>query len=191
MQALQAPVEVKAKAKPKPARKAKYRQSATMQARWGLYGDCTAIGVGPYTRGGPVTETFCAFNLAACFRTPVTIWLDEVIGHVQEVVNLPEPGEYPVVNRVTSDVAPTDYEPYGPTENGVNPMPACSEGYCRCATRLTHDAMGFPTERGDEVLTKMKKLRFKVGVFQHEICLLEVKQMNDMGKANKKAREVR
>ncbi len=71
----------------------KVSQSDTMQARWGTHGDYTAIAVAPSSVGDTITETIRAFNLAERFRTPVTILLDEVIGHMREMVTLPEPGE--------------------------------------------------------------------------------------------------
>ena len=78
----------------------KVSQSDTMQARWGTHGDYTAIAVAPSSVADTVTETIRAFNLAERFRTPVTVLLDEVIGHMREMVTLPEPGEYPIFNRV-------------------------------------------------------------------------------------------
>ncbi len=81
----------------------KVSQSDTMQARWGTHGDYTAIAVAPSTVGDTVTETIRAFNLAERFRTPVTILLDEVIGHMRELITLPEPGECPSVRSGEAD----------------------------------------------------------------------------------------
>ncbi|MBP8130491.1 MAG: 2-oxoacid:acceptor oxidoreductase subunit alpha [Candidatus Hydrogenedentes bacterium] len=157
----------------------KVSQSDTMQARWGPHGDYTAIAVAPSSVSETVTETIRAFNLAERFRTPVTILLDEVIGHMQEMVTLPEPGEYEVLDRVKPACAPEDYAPYETTPNFVNPMPAYGEGYRWYATGLTHDEMGFPTNRPDETVTQLEKLRRKIEDFCDEIYRMRVVHMED------------
>ena len=157
----------------------KVSQSDTMQVRWGPHGDYTAIAVAPSTVADTVTETIRAFNLAERFRTPVTILLDEVIGHMQEMVSLPEPGEYEVRDRVRPTCDPADYVPYGPSETCVNPMPAYGDGYRWYATGLTHDPMGFPTGRTDEIVTTLDKLRHKIEGHEEEICKLRCEYMDD------------
>ncbi|HKK21102.1 MAG TPA: 2-oxoacid:acceptor oxidoreductase subunit alpha, partial [candidate division Zixibacteria bacterium] len=107
----------------------KVSQSDTMQARWGTHGDYVAITVAPSTVGDTITETIRAFNLAERFRTPVTVLLDEVMGHMREIVKIPQPGEYEVVNRVKPTASPENFEPFELTANHVSPMPAYGEGY--------------------------------------------------------------
>ncbi|MFH2050333.1 MAG: 2-oxoacid:acceptor oxidoreductase subunit alpha, partial [bacterium] len=68
----------------------KVSQSDTMQARWGTHGDFTSITVAPSTVGDTFYETVRAFNLAERFRTPVTVLLDEVIGHSREIIEIPD-----------------------------------------------------------------------------------------------------
>ncbi len=157
----------------------KVSQSDTMQARWGTHGDYTAIAVAPSTVADTFTETVRAVNLAERFRTPVTILLDEVIGHMQEMVTLPGPGECEVVNRTKPVCAPDDYVAYGPTENHVNPMPAYGDGYRWYASGLTHDARGFPTNRPDEIQTTLDKLRRKIEDYQDEIQSVRADWVDD------------
>jgi len=157
----------------------KVSQSDTMQARWGPHGDFTAIAVAPSTVADTVTETIRAFNLAERFRTPVTVLLDEAIAHMREMIALPQPGEYEVIDRVKPTCDPADYVPFEPTENCVNPMPAYGEGYRYYVTGLTHDTMGFPTNRPDEIATKLKKLKCKIEDYKDEIFKLRVEKMDD------------
>lgn len=157
----------------------KVSQSDTMQARWGPHGDYMAIAVAPSTVAETFTETIRAVNLSERFRTPVTILMDEVIGHMQEMVSFPEPEEYDVVSRVKPTCAPDDYLAYGPTDNFVNPMPAYGDGYRWYATGLTHDARGFPTNRSDETIVTLEKLRNKIDYYQDEIQKLRVEWMDD------------
>ncbi len=157
----------------------KVSQSDTMQARWGSHGDYTAITVAPSTVGDTVTETIRAFNLAERFRTPVTVLMDESISHQRELVSLPQPGEFRIVDRVKPTCAPEDYKAYQMTANGVSPMPAYGEGYRNIVTGLTHDERGFSTNRADESKIKLDKLRDKIMNYRSEITKLRVEMMDD------------
>jgi 2-oxoglutarate ferredoxin oxidoreductase subunit alpha len=157
----------------------KVSQSDTMQARWGTHGDYTAIAIAPSSVNDTLTETIRAFNLAERFRTPVTILLDEVLGHMREMVTIPEPGEYQVINRVKPTVPPDQFEPFAMTANLVSPMPAYGEGYRYNVTGLTHDTMGFSTNRADEIFPKLEKLRNKIEHYTDEIVKLRVEMMDD------------
>lgn len=157
----------------------KVSQSDTMQARWGTHGDYTAIAVAPSSVADTLTETIRAFNLAERFRTPVTILLDEVIGHMREMITLPEPGQYPVVSRVRPTTTPDTFVPFEMTPNMVSPMPAYGEGYRYNVTGLTHDTMGFSTNRADEIAPKLDKLRYKIENYTAEIAKLRIDMMDD------------
>jgi 2-oxoglutarate ferredoxin oxidoreductase subunit alpha len=157
----------------------KVSQSDTMQARWGTHGDFTSIAVAPSTVGDTITETIRAFNLSERFRTPVTILLDEVIGHSREIVTIPQAGEYEIVERTKPTAKPEDFVPFELTPNGVSPMPAYGEGYRYNVTGLTHDPMGFATNRADEIQVKLDKLRSKIANYEEEIYKLRLQMMDD------------
>jgi 2-oxoglutarate ferredoxin oxidoreductase subunit alpha len=157
----------------------KVSQSDTMQARWGTHGDYTSIAVAPSTVSDTVTETIRAFNLAERFRTPVIVLLDEVIGHMRQLITLPEPGEMDVINRVPPTVSPESFVPFELTPNFVSPMPAYGQGYRYNVTGLTHDTMGFATNRADEIKVKLDKLRWKIENYVDEITKLRVEWMDD------------
>ncbi|HVP06978.1 MAG TPA: 2-oxoacid:acceptor oxidoreductase subunit alpha [Candidatus Acidoferrum sp.] len=157
----------------------KVSQSDTMQARWGTHGDYTAIAVAPSSVADTFAETVRAFNLAERFRTPVTILMDEVIGHMREMIAMPEPGELPVFDRVKPRVSPDKFVPFELTPNFVSPMPAYGEGYRYNVTGLTHDVMGFSTNRADEIFVKLDKLKNKIENYKNEIAKLRVEMMDD------------
>ncbi len=157
----------------------KVSQSDTMQARYGTHGDFTSIAIAPCSVGDTFTETVRAFNLAERFRTPVTLLMDEVIGHSREIITIPEAGELEVIDRIKPTVPPEEYMPYEMTPTGVNPMPAYGEGYRYNITGLTHDPHGFPTNNPAEIKPKLDKLRFKIENFQEEISKLRVEMMDD------------
>jgi len=157
----------------------KVSQSDTMQTRWGPHGDYTAIAVAPSTVSDTFTETVRAVNLSERFRTPVTILLDEVVGHMQEMVSLPDADEFEITNRSKPTCDPDEYLAYGPTENNVNPMPAYGEGYRWYTTGLTHDVRGFPTNVPSEIVATLDKLRHKIEDYEDEIQKLSVKWLED------------
>ena len=157
----------------------KVSQSDTMQARWGTHGDYRAIAVAPSTVADTLTETIRAFNLAERFRTPVTVLLDEVMGHMRQIVTMPEPGEYEIFNRVKPTVSPEEFKAYQMTENRVSPMPAFGEGYRYIVTGLTHDERGFSTNRTDEIVVKLEKLRDKIDNYVDEIAKVVPYMMDD------------
>lgn len=157
----------------------KVGQADTMQSRWGPHGDYTAITVAPSNVAETFTETVRAVNLAERFRTPVTLLLDEVIGHMHEMVSLPETGQLAVVDREKPVCHPDEYLAYGQTDNLVNPLPAYGDGYRWYATGLTHDERGFPTNRPDEIVVTLDKLRNKIENYQGEIQKMCVDWMED------------
>lgn len=157
----------------------KVSQSDTMQARWGTHGDYEAIAVAPSTVSDTLTETIRAFNLSERFRTPVTILLDEVIGHMREMVTIPEPGEIEIVDRVKPTARPEEFEAFALTANSVSPMPAYGEGYRYNVTGLTHDPLGFPTNKADEIKVKLDKLRNKIIDYRDETVKIREEYMDD------------
>jgi 2-oxoglutarate ferredoxin oxidoreductase subunit alpha len=137
-------------------------QGDVMQARWGTHGDHSIIALAPATLTEIYRETIRAFNLAEHYRTPVVLLIDEILGHMSERVELPDPSELKIVNRVRPDVAPEEYLPYA-TDNGhVPPMADFFSGYRYHVTGLTHDVTGFPTEDPNVSQTLIERLEAKI-----------------------------
>jgi 2-oxoglutarate ferredoxin oxidoreductase subunit alpha len=88
-----------------------------------------------------------AFNIAETFRTPVILLFDEVVGHMREKLELPEPGEIPLVERLRTAVGDgVDYHPYLPREDGRLPMSDFGGVHRYNVTGLVHDMWGFPSD---------------------------------------------
>jgi 2-oxoglutarate ferredoxin oxidoreductase subunit alpha len=122
-------------------------QGDVMQTRWGTHGDHSIIALAPSTLTETYHETVRAFNLAEQYRTPVVLLLDELLGHMSERVELPDPAELEIINRTRPEATPADYLPYTPPNGShVPPMADFFGGYRYHVTGLTHDASGFPTE---------------------------------------------
>jgi len=52
-----------------------------------------------------------AFNFSERYRTPVILLLDEVVAHMREKADLPEPDSVERVERVATTVPPEWYKP--------------------------------------------------------------------------------
>lgn len=120
-------------------------QGDVMQSRWGTHGDHPVIVLSPSSVREAYELAVRSVNLAEKYRVPVILLLDEVIGHLRERVILPARSEVKIVNRRRPKVAPGDYIPYRPDEDGVPPMANFGEGYRYHVTGLAHDENGIPT----------------------------------------------
>jgi 2-oxoglutarate ferredoxin oxidoreductase subunit alpha len=157
----------------------KISQADTMQARWGTHGDYQAIAVAPASVRECFEQTVKAFNLSERFRTPVIVLGDEVLGHMREMVTIPQPGELEVFDRQKPDVPHEWYHHFEITPTLVSPMAAMGEGYRFHTTGLTHDQEGFPTANPLEIKAKLDKLKNKIMRFTDEIIQLETEMMED------------
>lgn len=120
-------------------------QSDIQQTRWGTHGDRPVIALAPAYLDEVYTETVRAFNLAERFRMPVFVLIDEVIGHLSERLEIPDPSELEIIDRVGPNVPPEEYIPYDSSQSDVPPMAAYFSGYRFHMTGLNHDRTGFPT----------------------------------------------
>ncbi len=122
-------------------------QGDVYQARWGTHGDHAIIAMTASNHQDLFKITVEAFNLAETYRTPVVLLFDEVIGHMREKVELPEPGEIPLVGRLKTTVREgVDFHPYLPREDGRLPMADFGGVHRHNVTGLYHDMWGFPTD---------------------------------------------
>ncbi len=154
-------------------------QGDVMQARWGAHGDHPIIALAPNGVRETFELTIRAFNLSEKYRTPVILLLDEIIGHVNEKVMLPERGEYEVVERVKPDVPPEEFLPYQHTESDVPPMVSFGEGYRYHVTGLCHDETGFPTNNPVEIDRLLRRLHRKIEGRRDEIIDVKEDRLED------------
>jgi len=130
----------------------KVSQGDVNQARWGVHGDHAVIVLTASSVQDVFSITVEAFNMAETYRTPVILLFDEVVGHMRERLELPEPGAMPVVDRLRTAVKPgVDYHPYLPREDGRLPMSDFGGVHRYNVTGLFHDIWGFPTEQPEAV----------------------------------------
>ncbi len=146
-------------------------QGDVMQARWGTHGDHSIITLTASNHQDVFAMTVEAFNLAETYRTPVILLFDEVIGHMREKMDIPEPGEIPLVERLWTSVKEgTDFHPYLPREDGRLPMSDFGGIHRYNVTGLIHDMWGFPSNKPDVAYGLMKHLMDKIENRVHEIA---------------------
>ncbi|MYL84431.1 2-oxoacid:acceptor oxidoreductase subunit alpha [Desulfovibrio aerotolerans] len=148
-------------------------QGDVQQARWGTHGDHPIIVLSAADVPECVEMTVTAFNFAEKYRTPVILLLDEITAHTREKIDLPEPGDFEIFSRLTPTMPPEWYKPFEETMRGVPPMPPIGSGYRFHVTGLTHDALGFPTSRPEEVRALTERQFRKIDRFFEDIQLVE------------------
>ena len=126
-------------------------QSDVQQAKWGTHGDHATIALVPASVQEIFTETVRAFNLAEKYRMPVQVLYDEIVGHMRERIEFPEPGELEVINRTAPSVGPDKYKPYDTSFGDVPPLAAFGSGYRFHVTGLNKAQDGFPTTKAEYV----------------------------------------
>jgi 2-oxoglutarate ferredoxin oxidoreductase subunit alpha len=154
-------------------------QADVMQARWGTHGDHPVIALVPASVREAFTETVRAFNLAERFRVPVMLLMDEVIAHMREPVELPEPGELEIWDRPRPTVGPEAYLPYAETPSGVPPMADFGTGYRYHVTGLAHDQRGFPKDGSKTVDALLHRLLGKLELAREDIDRFELTATDD------------
>jgi 2-oxoglutarate ferredoxin oxidoreductase subunit alpha len=157
----------------------KVSQSDTMQAGYGTHGDYYAIALAPSSVQETLHFTIKAVNLSETYRTPVILLLDEVMAHMREKVEIPNPDEIEVVERKHPTVPPDWYKHFAITATGVSAMASFGDGYRYNITGLTHDELGFPTATPSEIVAMLDKLKQKIVKHADSICEFDASGMED------------
>jgi len=157
-------------------------QGDIMQARWGTHGDHPTVAFMPYSVRDSFDLTVTGFNCAEELRVPVVILLDEVIGHMRERVELPDPAMLSIIDRRRPDpsvTAPSDYLPY---DHSAEPVPAMADfgsGYRYHVTGLHHNERGMPTGKAPEIDRLVRRLAAKMELAREKYLLYEEHETED------------
>jgi 2-oxoglutarate ferredoxin oxidoreductase subunit alpha len=157
----------------------KVGQADVMQANWGSHGDYFPIVLCTSTVRDCFDITIKAFNLAEKFRVPVSVLSDEVIGHMREMITLPDSSAIEKVERTRPNVPPEWYKHFQITADFLSPMAKFGEGYRFHLTGLTHDESGFPTADNVKIAAKLDKLKLKIERHSDEIIDVRKFHMDD------------
>ncbi len=154
-------------------------QGDVMQARWGTHGDHPVVALAPASVREIYDLTIRAFNLSELCRTPVILLYDEVIGHMREKAEVPDPSQFGIIDRKKSSTLPDTYLPYKAEEDDVPPFVRFGEGYRYHITGLAHDERGFPAQNPRIVETKQRRLHRKIEQRREEIVAHEAFLLDD------------
>ncbi|MBN1349115.1 2-oxoacid:acceptor oxidoreductase subunit alpha [candidate division KSB1 bacterium] len=154
-------------------------QGDVMQARWGTHGDHPIIALIPNSVRETLDLTVRAFNLAERYRSPVVVLLDEIIGHVNERVIMPDTSEFEIVERTKPTISPDKFLPYQHTDSLIPPMVSFGQGYRYHVTGLVHDQTGFPTNNPTEIEKFQLRLNTKIEKHQDKIIDVEEYMLDD------------
>ena len=155
-------------------------QGDYMQARWGTHGDHPVIALSPATVRETYTLIIRAFNLAEKYRTPVIFLMDEIVGHMREGVELPDPGSLIINRRKMSFHDGANKQCYFVPEGQFVPaMKPFGQGERYNITGLAHDESGFPVNSSEIALKLIGRLLDKVEKNVDDICRVEEFAMDD------------
>jgi 2-oxoglutarate ferredoxin oxidoreductase subunit alpha len=154
-------------------------QGDLMQSRWGSHGDSPAIVLYPDSVRESYELTIRAVNLSEKYRTCVILLLDEVIGHMREAVALPDVANIRIISRIKPTVPHHWYKHYDENQKYLSPLASFGEGYRYNVTGLTHDALGFPTNKSNEAHEMMERLRKKISYNIRDLVQIESREMED------------
>lgn len=154
-------------------------QADVMQARWGTHGDHPTIALAPASVREVFDATVLSFNFAERFRTPIILLMDEIVGHMREKMEIPDPSEIVIVNRKKPSVPPERYLPYENDPLDIPPMANFGEGYRYHVTGLNHDERGYPTSKASVVAAQEARLLRKIERYKREIIKYERMDLED------------
>lgn len=106
--------------------------------------------------------------------------MDEIIGHLREDVELPDPEEIDIVDRPTVRFPDHKRQPYRLKEGQLVPKMApfgCGQRYN--ITGLIHDESGFPTNSHEEAGKLMERLMAKIAQNYEDIVQCEQLELED------------
>ena len=155
-------------------------QGDYMQARWGTHGDHPVIALSPSSVRETYTLMIRAFNLAEKYRTPVIFLMDEIVGHMREDVELPDPSKLIINQRKMSFHDGANKQCYFVPEGQFVPaMKPFGQGERYNITGLAHDESGFPVNSSEIAGRLVGRLLDKVEKNADDICRVEEVEMDD------------
>ena len=155
-------------------------QGDYMQAKWGTHGDHPVIALSPASVRETYTLIIRAFNLAEKYRTPVIFLMDEIVGHMREGVELPDPNKLIINQRKMSFHDGANKQCYFVPEGEFVPaMKPFGQGERYNITGLAHDESGFPVNSNEIAGKLITRLLDKVEKNTEHICRVEEVEMDD------------
>lgn len=137
----------------------KVAQGDVMAARWGTHGDHPSIALTPWNVMEAFTLAVKGIEIAERLRLPVILMSDEIVGHMREVIPIPD--AVPVYKQGKPTKPADEYLHYADDLNFDAPVAHFGEGYRIHISGLTHRKDGFPTNDPKTITWKMDRLKAK------------------------------
>ncbi len=147
-------------------------QGDVMQSIWGTHGDHAIIVLTASNVRDVFEMTVKAFNFAEQYRVPVILLMDEVLAHMRENIDWPEPGEIEVVER-RRPAEVSGFKPF--KDDAFLPFGAGARFH---VTGLAHGAEGFAVT--DEAAGReLKRMMAKIHDHVAELSLFDRYKLED------------
>lgn len=141
----------------------KTEQSDLNLAIYGTHGDTPKIVLAPINVEDSFFQTIKAFNYAEKYQVPVIILSDVSLGERRECIDIFDPDQLDIINRLKPDSIDEDhpFSRYSRTYTGISPITTPGEkGGAYIATGLEHTENSAPSSKPD-VHALMTEKRFK------------------------------
>lgn len=148
-------------------------QGDVMQARWGTHGDHPIIALNPASVQECYDLTVQAFNLSEKYRTPVILLSDEIVGHMREVLTIPDLGKVPTVNRKIPTDPVESYKLFEPEIDGIPAIPPYGTEYIVHLNSSCHDESGYSHSAPKTADRLVRRLHRKIEANREEIIQTE------------------
>jgi 2-oxoglutarate/2-oxoacid ferredoxin oxidoreductase subunit alpha len=151
----------------------KAHQGDMMQARWGTHGDHPVIALCPSSVREAFDLTVEAFNVSEQYRVPAIVLLDEIIGHMRERIEIPDPSEIVRYERRKPSVPLREYRHYGPDTSVFGPVASFGQGYRFIIEGLTHNESGYTTNNPEVIAWNMQRLKDKIELNREKLASVQ------------------
>ena len=153
-------------------------QGDMVQVQRGSHGEYDVVAFAPSSAQEMFDLTVLAFHTAEQLRTPVFVMADAAVGHMREVVVIPE-----TVPQVRRELPETGGDPHairGFLDEDVAPMPVFGNGFRAHVTGSCHDARGMRNVVDAEALDFfVRTLKQKIARRRDDLIRVEAEATED------------
>lgn len=155
-------------------------QEDYQQARWGTHGDHPMIAISPSSVAETYNLVIRAFNLSEKYRTPVIFLMDEIVGHMREGIEIPDPASIELwERRVAGNDGAYKFAYRVPAGKWVPGLKPFGDGERYNTTGLVHDYSGFPTNSTDAANELISRILDKIDCNEGDIAQIQEYAMED------------
>jgi len=153
-------------------------QGDMVQVQRGSHGEYDVVAFAPSSAQEMFDLTVLAFHTAEQLRTPVFVMADAAVGHMREVVTIPE--TVPQMRRTLPETGGDPHAIRGFLDEGVAPMPVFGHGFKAHVTGSCHNAYGMRNVVDAEALDYfVRALKQKVARRRDDLIRVDAEATED------------